>query len=37
MSEFLLGEGLAKCVDWSMGRVTGGAEKYRAAERYFLS
>jgi staphylococcal nuclease domain-containing protein 1 len=33
MSEFLLREGLAKCVDWSMGRVTGGAEKYRAAER----
>lgn len=33
MSEFLLREGLAKCVDWSMGRVTGGAEKYRAAEK----
>ena len=33
ISEFLLKEGLAKCVDWSMGRVTGGAEKYRNAEK----
>jgi staphylococcal nuclease domain-containing protein 1 len=33
MSELLLREGLARCVDWSMGRVTGGAEKYRAAEK----
>lgn len=33
ISEFLLKDGLAKCVDWSMGRVTSGAEKYRAAER----
>lgn len=33
ISEFLLKEGLAKCVDWSMGVVTGGAEKYRAAEK----
>lgn len=33
ISEFLLKEGLAKCVDWSMGVVTGGAEKYRTAEK----
>jgi staphylococcal nuclease domain-containing protein 1 len=33
ISEFLLKEGLAKCVDWSMGVVTSGAEKYRTAER----
>jgi staphylococcal nuclease domain-containing protein 1 len=33
MSEFLLREGLARCVDWSMGVVTGGAEKYRTAEK----
>lgn len=33
ISEFLLREGLARCVDWSMGVVTGGAEKYRTAER----
>jgi len=32
ISEFLLREGLAKCVDWSMGQVN-GPEKYRNAER----
>lgn len=34
ISEFLLKEGLAKCVDWSMGVVTVGAEKYRSAEKH---
>ncbi len=34
ISEFLLKEGLAKCVDWSMGVVSVGPEKYRAAERH---
>ncbi len=34
ISEFLLREGLAKCVDWSMGVVTAGPEKYRASEKY---
>lgn len=33
ISEFLLREGLGKCVDWSMGVVSSGPEKYRAAER----
>lgn len=33
ISEFLLKEGLAKCVDWSMGVVSGGAQKYREAEK----
>lgn len=33
ISEFLLRDGLARCVDWSMGCVTQGAEKYRAAEK----
>jgi len=32
ISEFLLREGLAKCVDWSMG-VVSGPEKYRQAEK----
>jgi len=32
ISEFLLREGLAKCVDWSMGIVS-GPEKYRNAEK----
>ncbi len=32
ISEFLLREGLAKCVDWSMG-VVNGPEKYRQAEK----
>ena len=36
ISEFLLREGLAKCVDWSMGVVTAGPEKYRASEKYEL-
>lgn len=33
ISEFLLREGLARCVDWSMGVVSCGAEKYRNAEK----
>ena len=33
ISELLLQEGLAKCVDWSMGVVTAGPEKYRSAEK----
>ena len=33
ISEFLLKDGLAKCVDWSMGIVSAGPEKYRAAEK----
>ncbi|KAL3102323.1 hypothetical protein niasHS_003732 [Heterodera schachtii] len=33
IAEFLLKEGLAKCVDWSMAVVTGGGEKLREAER----
>lgn len=32
IAESLLREGLAKCVDWSIGLCTGGAEKLRAAE-----
>jgi len=28
-----LAEGFARCVDWSLATVTGGAEKLRAAER----
>lgn len=31
IAEALLREGLAKCVEWSLGCVTGGAEKYRQA------
>jgi len=31
ISEALLREGLAKCVDWSLACVTGGGEKYRKA------
>uniref|UniRef100_A0A914I7I6 Staphylococcal nuclease domain-containing protein n=1 Tax=Globodera rostochiensis TaxID=31243 RepID=A0A914I7I6_GLORO len=34
IAEFLLKEGLAKCVDWSMAVVTGGGEKLREAERF---
>lgn len=34
IAEYLLKEGLAKCVDWSMTTVTGGPEKLRAAERF---
>lgn len=33
ISEFLLREGLARCVDWSMGNVSVGAEKYRSSEK----
>jgi len=33
ISEFLLREGLARCVDWSMGNVSVGAEKYRNSEK----
>ena len=32
IAEALLREGLAKCVDWSLACVTGGAEAYRKAE-----
>ena len=32
IAEALLKEGLAKCVDWSIGCVTGGPEKYRQAQ-----
>ena len=32
IAEAILKEGLAKCVDWSLQCVTGGAEKYRAAQ-----
>ncbi|CAL8131754.1 unnamed protein product [Orchesella dallaii] len=34
IAELLLKEGFARCIDWSMGFVTGGAENLRAAERY---
>jgi len=33
IAEGLLKEGMAKCVDWSISKVTGGPEKYRAAEK----
>ncbi|CAH1799685.1 unnamed protein product [Owenia fusiformis] len=33
IAELLLREGFAKCVDWSMGVVTQGADKLRAAEK----
>jgi len=33
IAEALLKEGMAKCVDWSFSKVTGGPEKYRAAEK----
>jgi len=32
IAEALLSEGYAKCVDWSLACVTGGPEKYRAAQ-----
>ena len=32
IAEALLREGLAKCVEWSLACVTGGPEKYRAAQ-----
>ncbi|RUS90599.1 hypothetical protein EGW08_001596 [Elysia chlorotica] len=34
ITEFLLKEGFARCVDWSMGVVTQGAEKLRAAQKF---
>ncbi|XP_069102098.1 staphylococcal nuclease domain-containing protein 1-like [Argopecten irradians] len=34
IAELLLKEGFARCVDWSMGVVTQGAEKLRAAEKF---
>lgn len=33
ITELLLKEGFARCVDWSMAVYTQGAEKLRAAER----
>lgn len=33
IAEALLKEGMAKCVDWSISKVTGGPEKYRQAEK----
>lgn len=33
ITELLLNEGFARCVDWSMGVVTSGTEKYRGAEK----
>lgn len=33
IAEALLKEGMAKCVDWSIAKVTGGPEKYRAAQK----
>ncbi|KJH48241.1 nuclease-like protein [Dictyocaulus viviparus] len=33
IAESLLREGYAKCVDWSIGLCTGGAERLRAAEK----
>lgn len=34
ISELLLREGFAKCVDWSIGVLTCGAEPYRNAEKF---
>lgn len=34
VSEFLLRDGLARCIDWSMGVVSQGPEKYRLAEKF---
>ena len=33
ITESLLKEGFARCVDWSMGIVSQGVDKYRAAEK----
>jgi len=33
IAEALLREGMAKCVDWSIAKVTGGPTKYREAEK----
>lgn len=37
ITELLLKEGFARCVDWSIAVYTRGAEKLRTAERYLLS
>jgi staphylococcal nuclease domain-containing protein 1 len=34
IAELLLKEGFARCIDWSMGFVTSGAEPLRAAEKF---
>jgi staphylococcal nuclease domain-containing protein 1 len=34
IAELLLRDGFARCIDWSMGFVTGGAEKLRSAEKF---
>jgi staphylococcal nuclease domain-containing protein 1 len=34
ISELLLREGFARCVDWSMAVLSNGHEKLRAAEKY---
>lgn len=34
IAEFLLKEGLAKIVEWSIAQVSGGSALLRAAERY---
>jgi hypothetical protein len=31
-----LKDGLARCIDWSMGVVTQGSDKYRLAEKYVV-
>ena len=36
ITEFLLREGFARCVDWSMGVVTQGKDKLRQAEKYVM-
>ena len=36
IAELLLKEGFSKCVDWSMGVLTCGHEKYRQAERWVV-
>ena len=33
IAELLLREGFARCIDWSMGVVTQGADKLRSAEK----
>jgi staphylococcal nuclease domain-containing protein 1 len=33
IAEFLLKDGYAKCVEWSLNSVTGGAQSLREAER----
>ena len=34
IAEFLLRDGLAKCLDWTKGLVTGSGEKLREAENF---